>query len=245
MSPIPPLNFSRRKLQGCSFRGQDLTGADFSGADIRGADFTNTNLTGVNFCHTRAGLRPEHRIYLTLFALLLSGLSGFVATFSTIFAGYLLFPYSLDSPYLLAPLAVFGLGLILVIAIVRHSLNIAFGTAIVAGIGFGTMLGSMTRTLNGIASGVIAVTSITSVALGVTVVFAILLTTTSVISGKQAALFSAAMMIVGGVGGTNIGINVAVEVARVMAINGVTEKKYWQWEREHSPEHSPVLSLFA
>lgn len=225
MSPIPPLNFSRRKLQGCSFRGQDLTGADFSGADIRGADFTNTNLTGVNFCHTRAGLRSEHRIYLTLFALLLSGLSGFVATFSIIFAGYLLFPYSLDSPYLLAPLAVFGLGLILVIAIVRHSLNIAFGTAIVAGIGFGTMLGSMTRTLNGIASGVIAVTSITSVALGVTVVFAILLTTTSVISGKLAALFSAAMMIVGGVGGTNIGINVAVEVARVMAINGVTEKK--------------------
>jgi uncharacterized protein YjbI with pentapeptide repeats len=216
---------SGKNFQGHSFRGQNLTGADFSNADIRGADFSDAILIGANFCHAQAGLQPWHQIQHTLLTWLLAGLSGFTSTVVLIFAGYLLFPYSLQPDQVLAPLVVLGLGGILAMAIVQRGLGFAFGTAIVAGMGLGALLGSITGSLNGMAAGAIAITATTTVSLGVIWVCAILLTTTRLIAGKLAVWFAAGMIMMGGAMGANIGIHVALAAAQVIAIEGVMGQK--------------------
>ena len=225
MSPISSLNFSGQKLQGRSFRGQDLTGADFSSADIRGADFTNTTLTDANFRQALAGLSPIHRFLLTGTTFLLSGLSGLIATLATLFTGYLLFPYSIRSPYLLAPLAVLGLGGTLAITIIRFPLGKAFGISIGAGIVCGGLLGSMTGTLDGIAAGAIAITTTTLISLSVIVILAMLLIATRVLAGRIATLLTVVMMVLGSAMGAKIGINITFAAAKVMAVEGLTVMK--------------------
>ena len=80
-------NFRRVSLRGQSFKGKKLSGADFTEADIRGANFTNANLKGTNFSGAQAGLQLGGVTALVLVSLLLSALSGFIASWAGIFVG--------------------------------------------------------------------------------------------------------------------------------------------------------------
>jgi len=84
-------DYSSQNLQGRSFKGQDLTGANFSNANIRGTDFTNATLIKTNFSHAQTGLQRRWASLLILFSLLLSILSGLIATFISSFAGLSLY----------------------------------------------------------------------------------------------------------------------------------------------------------
>lgn len=81
------LDFSGKDLRGCSFKGKNLTGANFSYADIQGTDFTNAILIGANFRRAKAGLQRQWIIALAIVSLLLSALSGFIASWAGIFVG--------------------------------------------------------------------------------------------------------------------------------------------------------------
>lgn len=80
-------NFCRVNLKGQSFKGKNLSGADFTRADIRGADFTNAILIGTSFRRAKAGLQRRGVIGLVIASLMLSALSGIVATLMGWFAG--------------------------------------------------------------------------------------------------------------------------------------------------------------
>jgi uncharacterized protein YjbI with pentapeptide repeats len=220
-----PLNFSGKNLQGRSFRGQDLTNADFSSADIRGTDFSQAILTNANFSQANAGLPPIKRWQFAFLALLLSLLSGCFATFVIIFVGYLLFPYSLQPANILAPLLVLGFGLILVVVIGRRGFGAAFSIGILAGIVSGALLGSITGTINGMAAGAIVITALTAVSIVMIRFWTQLITIARIWAGIGAAIFTTVMIIVGGAIGAKIGIQFALEVAKVIAIGGITAIK--------------------
>jgi hypothetical protein len=73
------VDYSQKNLQGQRFKAKDLQGSDFSGADLRGADFSFADLKGACFSGAKQGIRTQSKIYLFLFALVLSLLSGYVA----------------------------------------------------------------------------------------------------------------------------------------------------------------------
>ena len=73
------MDFSRKDLQGKSFKGENLQNADFSGADLRGADFSSSNLSGADFSKSKTGMRTKHIISVFIFALLVSLSSGYIA----------------------------------------------------------------------------------------------------------------------------------------------------------------------
>ncbi|NJL88370.1 MAG: hypothetical protein HC916_00125 [Coleofasciculaceae cyanobacterium SM2_1_6] len=87
-------DFSHINLQGRSFKNQDLTGANFIYADIRGTDFTGANLNEANFSHAKAGLQLHQAIFLLIFSLFLSILSGIFATLTGVL---IIFSFNSDS----------------------------------------------------------------------------------------------------------------------------------------------------
>lgn len=86
------LDFSKKDLQGQSFRGQTLTGANFSHADIRGADFTDAKLIGANFTHARAGLRTWWKLVLFVLLVFLAGVGGVTSGLSSVILARLFLP---------------------------------------------------------------------------------------------------------------------------------------------------------
>ena len=80
-------DFSGKNFRGYSFKGKNLTNANFKDADIRGADFTNAILIGANFRGAKAGLQRFGATALVIASLLLSALSGFIASWAGIFVG--------------------------------------------------------------------------------------------------------------------------------------------------------------
>ena len=83
-------DFSNQNLQGRSFSGQDLRGACFKHSDVRGANFSNAILVGADFSNSKTGLREVHKLSWLGFSFALSALSGFIASFSGAWIGYLL-----------------------------------------------------------------------------------------------------------------------------------------------------------
>ena len=80
----------RRDFKGVSLRGQsfvkkDLSGADFSKAHIQGANFSHATLTGTNFAGATAGLQWFWVAVQWVLALLMSALSGILASYSGVF----------------------------------------------------------------------------------------------------------------------------------------------------------------
>jgi uncharacterized protein YjbI with pentapeptide repeats len=73
------VDYSQRDLQGKRFKSKDLHGSDFSGADLRGADFSFADLHGARFKNAKQGIRPRSKVYVFVFALVLSLLSGYIA----------------------------------------------------------------------------------------------------------------------------------------------------------------------
>jgi uncharacterized protein YjbI with pentapeptide repeats len=69
-------DFSRRKLCGRSFKGQDLTGANFSNTDLRGANFIGAKLVGANFSNARMGMQRRWAIGLMCCCFLLTLFAG-------------------------------------------------------------------------------------------------------------------------------------------------------------------------
>lgn len=220
-----PLNFSGKNLQGRSFRGVDLTAANFSSADIRGTDFTQAILLDANFSEANAGLPPVWRWQFTLLTWLVSLLSGCFAIFVIIFVGYLLFPYSLQPANTLAPLLVLGFGLILAVAISQRGFGTALSIGVLAGIVLGALVGSISGTINGMAAGAIVVTALTAVSIVMIRVWTQLITIARILAGIGAAIVAMIMMIVGGAIGAKVGIVFALEVANVIAANGVAVMK--------------------
>jgi uncharacterized protein YjbI with pentapeptide repeats len=95
-------NYTRAKLRGKSFKGQDLTGADFSYCDIRGADFTGAILRRANFSHAKAGIQRRWAFVLVIFALLLSAVSGLLSAVSGSLIGLLLINSTRENIYIAA-----------------------------------------------------------------------------------------------------------------------------------------------
>lgn len=65
--------------QGKSFKKQIIPGADFNGADLRGTDFTEAILTNANFTKCKTGLKTSSAVFIFIFALIISLLSGYIA----------------------------------------------------------------------------------------------------------------------------------------------------------------------
>jgi hypothetical protein len=73
-------DYSNKNLQKASFRKRDLANANFSGSDLRGADFGGANLAGADLTNVRTGIAPPTSVLLFVAALLVSLLSGYIAT---------------------------------------------------------------------------------------------------------------------------------------------------------------------
>ena len=73
-------DYSGKNLQGQSFKDQNFKNANFSGADLRGANFSNANLENADFSKAITGMKIQHSILLFLISLLISLLSGYIAT---------------------------------------------------------------------------------------------------------------------------------------------------------------------
>jgi uncharacterized protein YjbI with pentapeptide repeats len=78
-------DFKGVSLRGQSFVKQDLSGADFSKAHIQGANFSHATLTGTNFAGARAGVQWFWVAVQWVLALLMSALSGILASYSGVF----------------------------------------------------------------------------------------------------------------------------------------------------------------
>lgn len=220
-----PPNFSGKNLQGCSFLGQNLAGANFNRADIRGADFRGAALMGATFQEVQAGISPRPAIYFTIATCLLSVVIGFVAAFITVFAGYLLFPFSIKGDSALASLLVFALAIIVGSVMVRRGLEAALGAALIAGVGCGALLGYAAGGLNALISGVSAVTITALIAVLMIIVDVIVVTATTVIAGRIAGLIAIAMLVVGSSLGARVGTSLGVAVAQVLAVGNLTAAK--------------------
>ena len=73
-------DYSKKNLQKASFRNADLSYAHFSHSDLRGTDFSGSNLTGADFSNARTGITPLNTALIFIVALIISALSGYVAT---------------------------------------------------------------------------------------------------------------------------------------------------------------------
>lgn len=73
-------DYSKKNLQKASFKNADLSNAHFSYADLRGTDFSGSNLSGANFSNSKTGIPPVNMVLIFIVALLVSALSGYVAT---------------------------------------------------------------------------------------------------------------------------------------------------------------------
>jgi len=73
-------DYSYQNLQKASFINEDLSYAKFLNCDLRGTDFSGSNLAGANFTNVKTGLRPKNVILIFLGALIVSLLSGYMAT---------------------------------------------------------------------------------------------------------------------------------------------------------------------
>ncbi|MFM2378078.1 MAG: hypothetical protein RLZZ143_654 [Cyanobacteriota bacterium] len=124
--------FSRRELQGQSFRGQNLSHADFSYADIRGADFTDAILIEANFSHAITGLRPQAIFILLVVLYALGSLAVFTIGVIATFAGKVLLPN--DSFQGITYLALINLLALLVFfaQIILGELAVAILTSVIA-----------------------------------------------------------------------------------------------------------------
>ena len=76
-------NLQRRK-----FQGKDLSGFNFSNSDLRGANFSNTILRGADFTNAKMGMPTIEQSILTVLALSISVMLGFMAGVSGVLMGF-------------------------------------------------------------------------------------------------------------------------------------------------------------
>src|SRR5437763_14169036 len=74
---IGHLNRGNKKM---SFRNEDLSHTRFYESDLRGVDFSGADLSRTRFINVRTGITPINTFLFFLAALILSALSGYIAT---------------------------------------------------------------------------------------------------------------------------------------------------------------------
>ena len=73
-------DYLSRNNKKVSFRNEDLNHARFYESDLRGVDFSGADLSGTCFINVKTGITPTNTFLFFLAALLLSALSGYIAT---------------------------------------------------------------------------------------------------------------------------------------------------------------------
>lgn len=76
------IDYSKRNLQGESFKDEHLVNTSFQGSDLRGADFSGADLTGANLSHIKTGITPLKTFLILFVAMAVSMLSGYLAMLS-------------------------------------------------------------------------------------------------------------------------------------------------------------------
>ncbi|MEB3279666.1 MAG: pentapeptide repeat-containing protein [Lyngbya sp.] len=201
-----PQDFSGQSLRGRCFQGEDLTGANFSYSDIQGTDFTNALLSGANFSYAKAGLQLHSRLGLVLISLLLSAFSGLTSVLTSVFTGYLLFPYSISSDNLLATIIVLLMFVLFLILTIRRGLQVAFAAVLIAGTILGTILGTFTQTIAGVAAGAVTVTLTIAIVAVMTTAIAIIIA----MAGTVAGLIGGVAAIAANVAGSKVGVKIGI-----------------------------------
>lgn len=110
-------NGKKINLRGKSFKGKNLSGVNFTNADIRGVDFSNTCLKDAKLNNVEAGLSPVWMVFWILVSLLMLGLSGVVASFSSTFIAFLFFSSSAVSSRIVVAVGLVGMVAVLAVAI--------------------------------------------------------------------------------------------------------------------------------
>ena len=75
--------YSHQNLKGEDFSNQDLSEIDFSFSDIRGVNFKAANLCGANFTQVVAGQGKQQVFLLSVAALVLSAIAGFISAYAS------------------------------------------------------------------------------------------------------------------------------------------------------------------
>lgn len=91
-------DFRSKNLQGKNFSDENLTGYDFTNADIRGVKFNRAILENAKFIKVQAGLPIPWIVKLTIFAVILTILSGMVTTGVGILTVGMFQPYFINFP---------------------------------------------------------------------------------------------------------------------------------------------------
>jgi uncharacterized protein YjbI with pentapeptide repeats len=73
-------DYSYRNNKKVSFRNEDLNHTSFYGSDLRGVDFSGADLSCTRFINVKTGITPVNTFLFFLTALLLSALSGYIAS---------------------------------------------------------------------------------------------------------------------------------------------------------------------
>ena len=158
------LNFSKKNLQGSSFKGQDLTGANFSRCDIRGVDFTGANLTKADFSYTKAGLNN----YWVVISFLLSLILGFfIGAIAALICSFLCSINSNDQ--IAGGIVLAGCISFLIISVVKGFAN-AFINVIGILAVIGVFAGIISVTFNQVAVGNVSVSIATNVSMTIAAV---------------------------------------------------------------------------
>lgn len=127
------LDFRGKNIQGQSFQGKDLSKIDFSNAYIQGANFSNAILIGANFTGAKAGMQKRWLVGLLLASLFLSGVAGFIWSFTGVWTAYL-FKTTIISDFTIFP----GIFVLVILASLCFiAIEKGLGTAL--GFGAGTL----------------------------------------------------------------------------------------------------------
>ena len=230
-------DYSRKKLRGKSFKGQNLSGADFSFSDIRGADFSGAILRGANFSNARCGIQRRWWLSLLLCLAILSLMSGFICTIGGSLLGFILVDTATENLYIgitgLVVLSLFflisiGRGILtaavfLAIAVIWAIVAAVLWTGIVAVAGTGIEINTPALELAGLVSVIVTGT----VAVIVAAIGAVIASTTAALAGAIAGLFAVGVMIalsgaIAGIVAVGSATLVSVKAGVVAAVVGIS-----------------------
>ncbi|MEM7579584.1 MAG: pentapeptide repeat-containing protein [Mastigocoleus sp.] len=198
-------DYSRKKLRGKSFKGQNLSGADFSFCDVRGANFSGAILRGANFSNARCGMQRRWLLSLLFCLTILSLISGLICTVGGSLLGFILVDSAIENFYVgvisLVVLSLFFLisitrGIVtaagfVAMAVIWAILAAVLWTGIVAVAGTGISISTPALELAGLVSLIVTGT----VAVIVAAIGAVIASVTAALAGAIAGIFAVGVMV--------------------------------------------------